>query len=106
MKKIVSLIFAFCLLPFAFLFADILIPMDLSQTDHLKAYGVTYYALEEGLDSKWLLNYRGGSFLIPDDSEIEDICRIRGVYYEKVSPVEIIQIEQIIQKSNMDIVYL
>ncbi len=106
MKKVLIFTFAFCLLSFTFLFADILIPMDLSQTDHLKAYGITYYALEEGLDSKWLLNYRGGSFLIPDDPDIEDICRIRGVYYENVSPVDIIQIEQIIQKSNMDIIYL
>lgn len=103
-KKI--LILTFCIFNFSFIFANILIPMDLSQTDHLKAYGVVYFALENGLDSKWLLNYRGGSFLIPENSEIEDICRIRGIYYEKVSPVEIIQIEQIIQKSNMDIVYL
>ncbi|MBC8313633.1 MAG: asparagine synthetase B [Candidatus Cloacimonetes bacterium] len=104
MKKI--LILTFCIFNFSFIFANILIPMDLSQTDHLKAYGVVYFALENGLDSKWLLNYRGGSFLIPENSEIENICRIRGIYYEKVSPVEIIQIEQIIQKSNMDIVYL
>ncbi len=103
-KKI--LILTFCIFNFSFIFANILIPMDLSQTDHLKAYGVVYFALENGLDSKWLLNYRGGSFLIPENSEIENICRIRGIYYEKVSPVEIIQIEQIIQKSNMDIVYL
>ncbi|MBL7108139.1 MAG: asparagine synthetase B [Candidatus Cloacimonetes bacterium] len=104
MKKI--LILTFCIFNFSFIFANILIPMDLSQTDHLKAYGVVYFALENSLDSKWLLNYRGGSFLIPENSEIENICRIRGIYYEKVSPVEIIQIEQIIQKSNMDIVYL
>lgn len=103
-KKI--LILTFCIFNFSFIFANILIPMDLSQTDHLKAYGVVYFALENSLDSKWLLNYRGGSFLIPENSEIENICRIRGIYYEKVSPVEIIQIEQIIQKSNMDIVYL
>jgi hypothetical protein len=85
---------------------DILIPMDFSQTDHLKAYGVTYTALENGLASKWLLNYRGGSFLIPDDPLIEDVCRIRGVYYEKVTSADILQIEQTIAKSNMEIVYL
>jgi hypothetical protein len=39
----------------------ILIPMDLKQTDHLKAYGVAYWTLERGINIEWLLNYRGGS---------------------------------------------
>ena len=47
--------------------ARVLVPMDLSQTDHLRAYGLTYWALERGLHGEWLLNYRGGSFLLPDD---------------------------------------
>ena len=41
----------------------LLIPMDLRQSDHLKAYGITFNALEEGITSDWLLNYRGGSFM-------------------------------------------
>src|SRR5206468_8336717 len=45
---------------------SLLIPMDDSQTDHLKAYGLTYKAIQAGLKAEWLLNYRGGSFLIPD----------------------------------------
>ncbi|MCJ7757679.1 MAG: asparagine synthetase B, partial [Gillisia sp.] len=58
----------FLFLSSSYLFASgILIPMDAKgQTNHLKAYGITYYALENGLNVQWLLNYRGGSFLISD----------------------------------------
>ena len=50
----------------------ILIPMDAEgQTEHLKAYGITYWTLEKQLKVKWLLNYRGGSFLLPDKEEIK-----------------------------------
>lgn len=105
MKKFLFII-VYLILFITPLSGELLIPMDFSQTDHLKAYGVTYAALENGLDSKWLLNYRGGSFLIPDDPRIEDICKIRGVYYENVTAADILRIEQTIEKSNMDIVYL
>lgn len=105
MKKFLFII-VYLILFITPLSGEILIPMDFAQTDHLKAYGVTYTALENGLDSKWLLNYRGGSFLIPDDPRIEDICKIRGVYYEKVTAADILRIEQTIEKSNMDIVFL
>jgi hypothetical protein len=47
----------------AFSQSKILIPMDLTQTDHLKAYGIAYWALTKGIDIDWLLNYRGGSFM-------------------------------------------
>ncbi len=86
--------------------AEILIPMDLTQADHLKSYGVAYYALSQGINVKWLLNYRGGSFMMRDAPEIEDVCRLRGVSYEIKSAGEVLQIEQIIQKSNMDIILL
>ncbi|MDE2995566.1 MAG: asparagine synthetase B, partial [Bacteroidota bacterium] len=61
---------------------DILIPMDESQSDHLKAYGVTYWALERSVDVDWLLNYRGGSFLMIQQADIEAELRVRGVHYE------------------------
>ena len=64
---------------------DLMVPMDATQTNHLKAYGVTFWALERGFDVDWLLNYRGGSFLIPLDDETEKELRIRGVSYERVS---------------------
>lgn len=82
----------FILLVFVILFtvpswaSYILIPMDSdSQKEHLKAYGITYWTLERQLKVKWLLNYRGGSFLIPDSEEIRKECQIRGVSFEILS---------------------
>ena len=64
---------------------DLLIPMDQSQNDHLKAYGLTYWILENGQTVDWLLNYRGGSFLTAHTPEIEQELRVRGVSFEVVS---------------------
>jgi len=64
--------------------AMILIPMDDSQKEHLKAYGITYWVLENGGKSDWLLNYRGGSFSFDYDQIIENECLIRGISYEVV----------------------
>lgn len=67
----------------------ILIPMDeTTQQNHLKAYGITYWALEKQYKVSWLLNYRGGSFLLPDASEIRKECQIRGVSFEPISDSE------------------
>nr|WP_242158540.1 asparagine synthetase B [Aestuariivivens sediminis] len=64
----------------------VLIPMDASsQKNHLKAYGITYWTLSKQLKVKWLLNYRGGSFLLPDTEAIQKECQIRGVSFELVS---------------------
>lgn len=64
----------------------VLIPMDAkSQKDHLKAYGITYWVLENGQKAEWLLNYRGGSFLIPDSERLRKECTIRGVSFEILS---------------------
>ncbi len=64
----------------------ILIPMDAeSQKNHLKAYGITYWVLNKELKVKWLLNYRGGSFLLPDIEKIQRECLIRGVSFEVIS---------------------
>ena len=65
--------------------ATILIPMDEDQNDHLKAYGITYWALAQGYTGDWLLNYRGGSFAFPDNQSLQLECRIRGVDFEVVS---------------------
>ncbi|WP_053972133.1 hypothetical protein [Mangrovimonas sp. ST2L15] len=56
-----------------------------SQKNHLKAYGITYWTLEKQMKVKWLLNYRGGSFLLPDTEEIQKECQIRGVSFEILS---------------------
>ncbi len=64
----------------------ILIPMDAeSQGNHLKAYGIVYYSLESQLEVNWLLNYRGGSFLIADSDKLRKECQIRGVDFEVIS---------------------
>ncbi|RZJ69320.1 asparagine synthetase B [Flavobacterium sp.] len=64
----------------------ILLPMDESgQQNHLKAYGITYWALDKQYKASWLLNYRGGSFLLPDAPDIRKECQIRGVSFEVLS---------------------
>lgn len=64
----------------------IYIPMnDDNQTNHLKAYGIVYFALQSGLKAKWLLNYEGGSFFIENNPAVENECKIRGVSYEIAS---------------------
>jgi len=60
---------------------DILVPMDETQSDHLKAYGVTFWALERDIPVDWLLNYQGGAFLFAQQPEIESELRVRGVSY-------------------------
>lgn len=87
----------------------ILIPMDAdTQREHLKAYGITYWVLEKGLKANWLLNYRGGSFLLPDTPEIQKECKIRGVDFEILSNSKTEQILLEIQSpsKNMDAVIL
>jgi len=67
----------------------ILLPMDEStQQNHLKAYGITYWCLSRDYKASWLLNYRGGSFLLPDAEEIRKECKIRGVSFEIISDSE------------------
>jgi hypothetical protein len=84
----------------------VLIPMDLSQTDHLKAYGVAYWSLEKGVNVEWLLNYRGGSFLLQNFPNLDNECLIRGVTIEKLSAVEVNQIYAQIEEENMERVLL
>lgn len=67
----------------------ILLPMDeTTQQNHLKAYGITYWCLSKDYKASWLLNYRGGSFLLPDVAEIRKECQIRGVSFEILSDSE------------------
>ncbi|MDB5282952.1 MAG: asparagine synthetase [Bacteroidota bacterium] len=65
--------------------SELLIPMDLSQANHLKAYGIAYYVLKQGAKVDWLLNYRGGSFAVPYVGSLESECKIRGVSYEVIT---------------------
>ena len=85
---------------------NLLIPMDLKQADHLKAYGVAYRALERGLNVEWLLNFRGGAFMCPGDAELEKQCRLKGVTSEPVSRDEAAEIHETIGSNNMEIIQL
>jgi hypothetical protein len=78
----------------------LLIPMDEAQTDHLKAYGIAYAALKDDLDVDWLLNYRGGSFLLPNTPKFEAECRIRGVLFETLSDANVALLKR--QLANPD----
>ena len=85
-----SLVYIFILLlSFSAKASFILLPMDeTTQQNHLKAYGITYWCLSKDYKASWLLNYRGGSFLLPDAEEIRKECQIRGVSFEILSDSE------------------
>src|SRR5678816_3405004 len=85
---------------------QVLVPMDLTQSNHLKAYGLAYFALTKELQVEWLLNYKGGSFLIPDTQDIELEARLRNVTFQPVSGAEVAQIQAEIANNNMESVRL
>jgi hypothetical protein len=86
----------------------VLIPMDLSQTDHLKAYGIAYMALSRGLEIDWLLNYRGGSFMLDAHDFITTECLVRGVAFIRESAAVAASVYAEVQRedNNMDVVRL
>jgi hypothetical protein len=85
---------------------SLLIPMDMTQTDHLKAYGIAYAVLERGVDVEWLLNYKGGAFLFDDFKEARNMCLLRGVRFEELSATEVAGVFEVIEKNNMEKVLL
>ena len=80
--------------------------MDDAQTDHLRAYGLIYWALERGLHGEWLLNYRGGSFLLPDDRRGGGEAVIRGVSIQSIDEASVARIMAEIADNNMESVTL
>ncbi len=86
----------------------LLIPMDLAQTDHLKAYGIAYWVLKQGQSVDWLLNYRAGSFMTDYSDLIAAECRIRGVFFEQISGADAAEIYAEVKADNvnMDVVKL
>lgn len=84
----------------------ILVPMDLKQTDHLKAYGISYWILTLDTNVEWLLNYRSGSFLFSYSPAFEKECQLRGVYYEVISAGEVASVYSVIEENNMERVLL
>lgn len=85
MKKVVSTILMLLVLMQVAVCEKILIPMDQGQTDHLKAYGLAYWSLQRGLAVEWLLNYRGGAFLIDGAPALSTEASVRGVSLERLS---------------------
>ena len=85
-----------------------MVPMDESQKNHLKAYGISYWALEQNITIEWLLNYNGGSFLYPYHKAIEEQLIIKGVSYKVLPDVKIQQIKLNIAdpEVNMEVVQL
>jgi hypothetical protein len=88
--------------------SKILIPMDLKQTNHLKAYGIAFWVLQRNGEVDWLLNYRGGSFLADYSNVLARECRIREVFFEPVSASDAATIYAEVQRedNNMDVVRL
>ncbi|MDW8288424.1 MAG: asparagine synthetase B, partial [Flammeovirgaceae bacterium] len=88
--------------------AYILVPMDKTQTNHLKAYGIAYWVLQQGVEAEWLLNYRGGSFMFKHLRTFENELVIRGVSYEVISDAQAAQIKEMIASPevNMDVMKL
>ncbi|MFW6221681.1 MAG: asparagine synthetase B [Fibrobacterota bacterium] len=95
-----------CLSLVAPCFSMLFIPMDDTQTDHLKAYGVVYTALEKGVKASWLLNYRGGSFALDDSRDIELMARKKGVLIQSITNADFASILNTIEDNNMEKVTL
>ena len=85
---------------------NLIIPMDLSQSDHLKAYGIAYWSLERGINVEWLLNYRGGSFMTGYDEGMMRQCRIQGVRFEILDGSAVAGVYSTIEENNMEVVLL
>ncbi len=105
-RKVFFILFLTCLSSFAQ--SKILIYMDLKQTDHLKAYGITYHALANGIKADWLLNYRGGSFMFDYSDKVAVECRVEGVAFDAISASDAVAIYSEVQNdnNNMDVVRL
>jgi hypothetical protein len=84
----------------------LLVPMDDRQTNHLKAYGLIFNALRDGHKSEWFLNYRGGSFLLPDLSELKRRAGLDGILFEPLDGARLAAIRAEIAANNMDAVPL
>jgi hypothetical protein len=108
MKKLTTVFFIFIISCVNTFGAYILIPMDHSQANHLKAYGIAYWILTNNTDVEWLLNYRGGSFMFRQNSTFDKECVVRGVSYNVIADgqAQLIRNEIAEPEVNMDIIKL
>jgi hypothetical protein len=84
----------------------LLVPMDPSQTNHLRAYGLTFQVLQQQGRAEWFLNYRGGSFLLPDEDRVRREAAFRGVSFEPLDGAAVARIRAQMEGSNMDAIPL
>lgn len=107
MKKIFCILFL-SFIGFKGFSAQILVPMDEAQKNHLKAYGIAYWVLQKGVEVNWLLNYRGGSFMFLQNPVFEAELNIRGVSFNVISEGQANQIvtEILDPQANMDVMKL
>jgi len=89
-----------------FLSYYIFIPMDGSQFDHLRAYGVVYNSLRAGVKAEWILNYRGGSFILEDTKIVRELLSITGVSYELMPEEEVVDLKERSKNENFEFVIL
>lgn len=106
MKRLPLLVVLLCATVLPASAGKLAVYMDLRQADHLKAYGLTYWVLTRGQTAEWLLNYRGGSFLIEDTPVNRQEARIRGVLFEPVSDGSVANIYTQIEAENMERIIL
>ena len=109
MKRLITILFLVFIITTNIFATRILIPMDEeSQRNHLKAYGIAYWILQNEIEVEWLLNYRGGSFLVTNYNSIQEECTIRGVTYELITDAKVNAIKTEISdpEVNMEVVKL
>ena len=109
MKRLITILFLVVIVTTNIFATRILIPMDEeSQRNHLKAYGIAYWILQNEIEVEWLLNYRGGSFLVTNYNSIQEECTIRGVTYELITDAKVNAIKTEISdpEVNMEVVKL
>ena len=109
MKRLITILFLEVFVTTNIFATRILIPMDEEgQRNHLKAYGIAYWILQNEIEVEWLLNYRGGSFLVTNYNSIQEECTIRGVTYELITDAKVNAIKTEISdpEVNMEVVKL
>lgn len=106
MKILAGAMFFLLLIVKTLLAGKILIFMDLQQSDHLKAYGIAYWALEQNINVEWLLNCRGGAFMIENHPVVERELKIRGVGYAVLTDAQASQIYATIEENNQEVILL
>jgi len=84
----------------------LIVPMDRDQNNHLRAYGLTFWTIQRGLTAEWLLNYRSGAFLLPDNADVRREAAMRGVSIVPATLSDVAQIRAQMEESNMETIIL